>query len=239
MSIRCSIPGTWLLERRGGDMVALSLASPISLASGARRIGVRIERTLRPLKMKPSDQDLTIIGYRQSVEVRQDEDVPMTVVPWIIRQVAPRGLAFLTSSPPGSASRVFGEPPEAALMARDNLWLVDMSGPGFYKTAYHRNSIGLGRLGYLRADKEGVACALLYRPDQAAARDYPEVLPHDAEAAGQAASLFYDSGRFGAYGELELYGHRDSAGHGILTTDCLFLRGPVSRVREWIGLPPS
>jgi hypothetical protein len=45
---------------------------------------------------------------------------------------------------------------------------------------------------------------------------YPEMLPRSASSSGQCISLFYDEGQFGAYGEVELYGHRDKSGQGVL-----------------------
>jgi hypothetical protein len=229
-------PGDWQLEQQGPSLL-LSLVSEVALASGEGRIGVRIERRLSPLGAIPGDAGMAVTGYRQSVEVRQTGGVPLPVVPWIVRQVAPGGTAFVSASGPRPAARVFGDLPDSALTARDGFWSTDFAGTGFYKTAYDRHAVGRGHLGYLRPGGRDAAVAILYRPVQADPAAYPEALPHDTGATGQAASLFYDSGRFGAYGELELYGYRDPAGAGVLTTDCLVLRGRSSGLRDWMGLP--
>jgi hypothetical protein len=68
----------------------------------------------------------------------------------------------------------------------------------------------------------------------AAADRYPERLPGDPSSSGQFASLFYDDGRFGAYGELELYGHRTPEGAGLLEVDAFFAVGPETALLDWI-----
>ncbi|MBB5755084.1 hypothetical protein [Prosthecomicrobium pneumaticum] len=226
-------PARWRLERQGAAL-RLSLDARIALASGAATVGVRIERTIAPLAALPADAGVATAGYRQTVAVRQTAGPALPLVPWIIRQVAPGGVALLAASGPGVGMRIFGDPPETALARRAGLRRVDLSGPGFYKAAYHRDAIGRGTIGYVRAGGPS-GDAVLYGPVQREASAYPEALPLDPAAVGQAASLFYDSGRFGAYGELELYGHRDPDGAGRLTVDCLRLRGDAAALEGTIA----
>ncbi|MCX5494467.1 hypothetical protein OSH11_07130 [Kaistia dalseonensis] len=228
-------PGSWRLERRGAGCL-LSLDADVALASGTGSIGVRISRTIEPFATNAAVGARAVAGYRQRVEVRQTGGETLPLVPWIIRQVAPGGMAFASASDGGTTTAIFGDPPRSALKARDGHWQVDMSGPGFYKVACHRDAIGRGDMGYLKAFGANTAFAVLCQPVLAVASAYPETLPLDRAATGQAAALFYDSGRFGAYGELELYGHRTPAGRGVLETDCLLLRGAAAELRQRIGL---
>lgn len=220
-------PARWRLERQGAGL-RLSLEARIALASGEGTVGVRIERIIAPLAALPAEAGVATEGYRQTLVVRQTDGPALPLVPWVIRQVAPGGVALLAASGAGVGMRVFGDPPEPALARRTGLRRVDLAGPGFYKAAYHRDAIGSGTMGYVRAEAGAAASAVVYRPVQREASAYPETLPLDPAATGQAASLFYDSGRFGAYGELELYGHRDPDGAGRLTVDCLHLRGDAA-----------
>jgi hypothetical protein len=59
---------------------------------------------------------------------------------------------------------------------------------------------------------------------------YPETLPDDATGSGQGAALFRDEGRFGTYGEVELYGHRAGPSRGRLTVETRLLHEPAEVV---------
>ena len=73
------------------------------------------------------------------------------------------------------------------------------------------------------------------RPHLAAPDCYPETLPHDITSQGQAAASFRDDGRFGRYGELELYGHTDGRARGTLVCDTLIAMGAEPAVRSAIA----
>ena len=88
-------------------------------------------------------------------------------------------------------------------------------------------------MGFLAAE---AGAALLWRPELGVAADYPEALPGRPDTAGQAASIFYDDGRFGAYGEIELYGHGPRPGTGRLVVETWLLRGAAEDLARRVGL---
>ncbi|WP_119819761.1 hypothetical protein [Mesorhizobium sp. DCY119] len=225
-------PGRWRLHAAGKG-VRLALAAEVPLTNGRGSVVVDVSRDIQPLPER-TEEGVTIVGYRQHIELRQISGPPLPLVPWLVRQVQPVGTAFLEAVEGARAQAVFGSPPGAALLAKGGWWRVPFQGPGFFKTAHHRAAVGGGRIGFLGPGPSAVA--VLYIPVTARIADYPESLPQDAEATGQFASLFYDEGRFGAYGEVELYGHRTPDGMGRLDLDTLLLTGPEAAVSRRIGL---
>ncbi len=221
-------PGTWRLQRDGATL-HLTLRADIALVGGGR-VGVEIRRSLTPRPARALAGGVREFGYGQRIAVRQLSGPPLPLVPWLIRQVSPVGTAFLDARSGARGEAVFGAPPEAAIAAADGWWRVPFRGPGFMKTVYRRAALRDGRIGLMA---EGPTdAALLYRPVLADEERYPECLPGASRSAGQCAALFYDDGRFGAYGEIELYGHRDdSAGLGVLDVDVSRLAGPADALR--------
>jgi hypothetical protein len=225
-------PGQWRLHpaMRG---LRLDLAAEVALTNGRGSVAVDVSRDIQPLPER-TEGGVAIVGYRQRIELQQISGPPLPLVPWLIRQVQPVGMAFLEAVDDARAQPVFGDPPRAALVAKGGWWRVPFQGPGFFKTAHHCAAVGGGRIGFLKPGSSAVA--ILYNPVTAGIGDYPESLPQDAEATGQFASLFYDEGRFGAYGEVELYGHRAPDGMGRLDLDTLLLTGPDAAVSRRVGL---
>ncbi len=101
------------------------------------------------------------------------------------------------------------------------------SAPGLLQDSYARQAMGKTGLSYTVSG--ATPARIAYHSVLAAASNYPETLPGDQGGPGQAAALFRDEGRFGTYGELELYGHRSGAGQGRLDVDARFVIGAAGR----------
>ncbi len=226
-------PGSWRVAR-DGEALRLEMTADVPLADGSGSIGVALKRTLTPLPPRMLAGGVRALGYSQRVEVRQLSGATLALVPWLIRQVAPVGTAFLDAREGASGEAVFGAPPAAAITPTGGWWQVPFHGPGFMKTSYHRDTVRDGRLGLIAQEDAGAA--LLFSPLLADGERYPESLPGAPRAGGQFAALFYDDGRFGAYGEIELYGHRDPAEIGVLAVDVSRLLGPATALSAAIGL---
>ncbi len=226
-------PGAWHLERAGAA-IRFGLQAEIALADGSGRIAVEIVRTLAPRPAHVLIGGVREFGYRQRIVVEQRAGPPLPLVPWLIRQVAPVGTAFLDARNGARGEPVFGAPPAAAIAPQDGWWRVPFHGPGFMKTCYRRASLRNGAIGLMA--EATVNTALLCRPVLADAERYPETHPRAPGSAGQCAALFYDDGRFGAYGEIELYGHRDPSGPGVLEVAVLCLVGPAEALMAEVGL---
>jgi hypothetical protein len=226
-------PGSWGI-RRDGETLLLEMTADIQLADGSGRIGIAVSRTLAALRPRTLPGGVQAFGYIQRVETRQRSGPQLALVPWLIRQVAPVGTAFLDAKEGASGKAVFGAPPAAAIAPKDGWWQVPFHGPGFMKASYHRDAVRDGRLGLIAQGDAGAA--LLYRPALADGKRYPESLPGAPRSAGQFAALFYDDGRFGAYGEIELYGHCDLSARGFLEVEVSHLVGAVDAVLAGIGL---
>lgn len=223
-------PGTWQLMPSGGG---LTLQSEMLLprSDGGPPVAVALTRQIRPLApATPPCAGLWRGSYRQTVTVtcgpRPDG---LAVVPWLIRQVALGGMARLSARGGHSGHAVFGQAPAAALAPVDGFWQVPFGPTGFFKASYARGAVGQDGLSYSVAGPQG-ATMLTWRPHLADAAHYTETLPQDPAGPGQAAALFCDDGTFGAYGELELYGHRSGPDTGAMAVDVHILHGGADAV---------
>ncbi|MCF1711143.1 hypothetical protein L0V05_20250 [Tabrizicola sp. J26] len=221
-------PGTWQLQAEADGMV-LSARMIVNRTDGGADMDLMISRRVVPLAVSGASGIGPIRGgYRQSITVEGDPEGP-PVVPWLIRQVPLGGQARLSAKGSGAGQCVFGDPPPEALSPMDGQWCVPFGPRGFFKTTYARQSLGHGGLSYAMAGSS-MASVLEFRPSLAAPRDYPETLPRDPGGPGQAAALFRDDGRFGTYGELEMYGHRSGPAEGRLAVDAQVLHGETAAV---------
>lgn len=178
----------------------------LPLTRGRRRLRVEVTRRILPLCHHR--------GYRQEVAVKAD----LPVVPWVIRQLSPGWTISVPQTQPSVGSTIFGTAPASAV-ERGMAWHVEFSGEGFFKTAYQALDLHAWPL---TARRPGAALMWhLPRPEGA---HFPEHLPGNSEATGIGLSLFYDSGRFGHYGEIEAYGHIEGD-IGRLILDTIFLTG--------------
>lgn len=209
-------PGQWQASRQGRTL-RLQMQAALPLTQGRGRLRVAVERAITAMPPRRGPRG-TVLRYRQDLRLRLLDGPALPLVPWLIRQVAPGCDMGLSATPGARAAAAFGTPPAVALAPGGSRWQVPFRGPGFFKTLYPRGGTGRGRLVCRRPDGP----ALIWRPSLAPSADYPETLPGQPDAPGQFAALFYDDGRFGAYGEAELYGHRDATG-GRLSVLCLFL----------------
>ena len=229
-------PGVWNLATEG-DGVVFDATPALPRTDQGAPIRLRIVRHIRPLNRSEYPalpQGVIAGGYRQTLEVTQPQSAEgLAIVPWLIRQVALGGEAILSASGRAPGECVFGMPPHAAITPQSAAWRVPFGPRGFFKTSYTRHSIASGGLSYLIVH-EGQATAVIMRPHLAAPDCYPETLPHNATSQGHAAALFRDDGRFGRYGELELYGHTDGRARGTLVCDTLILMGGEPAVRATI-----
>lgn len=225
-------PGAWELTTEA-DGVVLEAVPTMPRTDGVEPIRLTLVRRIRPLRLSeyPALRESLIVGgYRQILDVAHPQLAQgLAVVPWLIRQVALGGEAILSASGFGLGQCVFGKPPAAAVNPKMNAWHVPFGPQGFFKTSYPRHAITSGGLIYMIFDG-GQATALIMRPVLSESDFYPETLPHDPASTGQAAALFRDDGRFGKYGELELYGHIAGPAHGTLVCDTL-LTGAEAAVR--------
>ncbi len=201
-------PARWSIVTKAGGL-ALSLEATIPLAQSKLAISLRIYRQIFPI--------VNQTGYTQQITVEQTSGEELPIVPWLIRQVVSGGEVVMLASPGAVGSAVFGQAPSSAILANSDRWRVSFSGPGFFKTIYHRNALRDGNMSYL-PHKTSKTHGITLTPVMAAAKDYPEALPSLPFSPGHCASLFYDSGRFGAYGEIEIYGHLSERRMGYLET---------------------
>lgn len=223
-------PGQWQVTagRRG---LTLQSAMDLPRSDGGPPVSVTLTRRIWPLApAAPPRAGLWRGSYRQTVTAtcgpRPDG---LAVVPWLIRQVALGGTARLSASGGHSGHAVFGKAPQAALIPVDGFWQVPIGPTGFFKTSYARADVGLDGLSYSVTGACG-ATLLTFRPHLADAAHYTETLPQDPAGPGQAAALFCDDGTFGAYGELEIYGHRTGPDTGAMTLDVHILHGEADAV---------
>ena len=185
----------------------MSLEADIPLAGSNHIVGIRITRHINPLPDRA--------GYSQEIVLEQTSGEKFPLVPWVIRQVVPGGNVVMAASPGASGATVFGKAPHAAIFPSHGRWQVSFSGPGFFKTIYHRDAVAGGSISYVPDQATGMHRVTII-PRFAAAEYYPEMLPRSPSSSGQCISLFYDEGQFGAYGEIELYGHQNKSGQGVL-----------------------
>lgn len=230
-------PGEWELTT-DALWVALDASPMMPRTDGGEPIRLAIARRIRPLRVSeyPAPRNVLVVGgYRQTLEVAHPQAAKgLAIVPWLIRQVVLGGEAILSATGLEPGECVFGKPPPAAITPQTAAWHVPFGPHGFFKTSYLRHSIGSGGLSYIIA-AQGRATALIMRPNLAAPDCYPETLPLHSASHGQAAALFRDDGRFGSYGELELYGHITGPTRGSLVCDTLILTGAESAVRATIA----
>lgn len=212
-------PGLWRLRALGLGL-ELQGESTLPRRDGGSRVVAKVTRQILPLGPVPNDGRGAIrAGYRHTITVRYAPNQDgLAVAPWLLRQVSLGGVARLSAAPDGMGQIVFGEAPHEAITPMGRAWSVTFGPRGFFKTSYGRNAIGLDGLSY-EMTRSGKVVRLEYRPQLTAAALYPETLPHDPGGPGQTAALFRDDGRFGTYGELELYGHRAGANAGRLVVD--------------------
>lgn len=224
-------PARWHVA---ADKESLTLTARLDLPLSDRpgRAGVFARRQITPLSASDLP-DGAAAGYRQVVRVEQTDGPTLPLVPWLLTQLAPGATACLQARPGARAATVFGTPPQAAVQSQGSLWRIPFRGQGLYKIACHAGDIGQGQVTCLRgAAADGMVRALLFRPVLASPQSYPESLPQDPAATGQAVSIFYDSGTFGRYAEVEFYGHRTEAGAGVLVLETAVLRAPMSRLAD-------
>lgn len=211
-------PGRWEM-RTYGHGVMLSARMTVPRSDGGAALDLAIKRQIIPAVAASETVGPIRAGYRQTITIDTDPDAP-PVVPWLIRQVPLGGAAWLSAADEGLGQAVFGDPPPEALQSADGAWHVPFGPRGFFKTSYARQAMGKAGLSYAMP-----AARITYHPTLAAASDYPETLPGDPGGPGQAAALFRDEGRFGTYGELELYGHRTGPAQGRLDVDAQLVLG--------------
>jgi hypothetical protein len=223
-------PGRWSLARdRGGLLLAASMVVPRS--DGGAPVGLTVRRRIKPTRNSgPTAPGCLACGYGQTITTSGASgsgDPP--VVPWLIRQVPLGGVARLSGSGEGRGRAVFGKAPAEAIIAQGVGWRVGFGAKGFFKTSYDRAALGAGGLSYA-VPRPGTLSCLTLLPTLAEPALYPETLADDATGPGQGAALFRDEGRFGTYGEVELYGHRAGTGRGRLTVETRLLHGPAEAV---------
>ena len=225
-------PGHWRIAYAGGGALRLEMQTKLELLGGHGAVELNITRDIdvRPARR---DGDVLIFAYRQELTLTRLSGSTPGLVPWLVRQVAPGATITLSATTGAMAQTVFGAPPTGALIPEAGNWHVAMAGPGFFKAAYHRDAIGAGRLICRRGGDHAVA--MVWEPDLAPAASYPESLPDDTAATGQCFSMFYDDGRFGNYGELELYGHLDAAGTGRLAVETRVYYGQAAAVERTVA----
>lgn len=223
-------PGRWSLARdRDGLLLTGSMVVPRS--DGGAPVGLTVRRRIKPMRASGlAAPGCLACGYGQTITTggaSAPGDPP--VVPWLIRQVPLGGVARLSGSGEGRGRKVFGEAPAEAIIAGGVDWRVGFGAQGFFKTSYDRAALGAGGLSYA-VPRNGMLSRLTLLPALVDPAFYPETLPDDPAGPGQGAALFRDEGRFGAYGEVELYGHRAGPGRGRLTVETHLLHGPAEAV---------
>lgn len=225
-------PGSWQLEMAAQAAVFSTLAE-IPLSDRAEVVRVSLRRLITVLPPR-REGPLSIFAYRQRVDLLRKAGPDLPLIPWILRQLSPVGMAYIMARAGARAATVFGDAPDSALIPTAGFWRVPFQGPGFFKTAYHRADLGWGRLGLILPEEPAIALDCL--PNLGGAASYPESLPLEASATGQGASLFYDSGRFGAYGEVELYGHHSARSGGRVEAETQIIVGPKQALTAHLGL---
>lgn len=215
-------PARWTVTATPTGLT-LHLVLDMPLAGTHSVIGIRITRNIQPLPDR--------MGYSQEVTVAQTSGDPLPIVPWLIRQVVPGGEAFMDAVAGASGDTVFGDAPPAAIAPASDQWRVAFSGTGFFKTIYRCESLHDGSISYVSPRASGMR-SLTITARMVAAEDYPESLPGAPGKRGHCASLFYDSGQFGAYGEIEIYGHRREEGTGYLEARLALL--PIHTNGHWV-----
>jgi hypothetical protein len=216
-------PGAWDYDASRHILTCHASPQPIGRTEP---VELCITRRILPHEGTITDQ-LTELRYSQLLQVSAPAEAMPTFVPWLIRQISPGSTVRLSSAMSYRGSAVFGTPPDNAVTPHQGEWKVDFVGPGFFKTSYGRDAIGSGSLSCTRHN-----LAILWKPVLVEAKRYPEYLPDRPESAGQFASIFYDEGRFGHYGEMELYGHLDEKRVGCLEVETTVLFGDEHAVSE-------
>lgn len=203
-------PGCWNISKRK-DTLVLYMSARIPMTCGRGFVNIEIERSIEAFRMEGE-----LACWRQSVKVCESSRSGLPFIPWLVRQICPGGSAFFSSNMSLPGHPVFGEPVMDSIWPQDGCWNIRLSGDDFYKVSYGRSSVGSGACGYQISNGKGI----IYQPILNDESAYPECVYVDGEKQkSQCAAVFYDSGRFGAYGEIELYGHRQGSS-GVLDTIC-------------------
>lgn len=223
-------PGCWRMTEDGRGLT-LQSAMVLPRSDGGLPVSVTLTRRIWPLaQAAPPRAGLWRGSYRQTVTATcGPKPDGLAVVPWLIRQVDLGGTARLSASRGHIGNAVFGQAPRAALIPVDGFWQVPIGPTGFFKTSYARADVGQDGLSYSVVGSQATTLLTL-RPHLADAAHYTETLPQDPAGPGQAAALFCDDGTFGAYGELELYGHRSGPDTGAMIVDVHILHGEADAV---------
>lgn len=157
-------------------------------------------------KVKKLGMQLQYVGYEEITILRllSDPEPGVRLGIWSLTQVPPYGEVIIPTTDRSQPRNYFGEPATDHLQVGSNFIRLIIDGETKYKVGLPATSV-IGRIGYLRAAKDGRWTVLIRNFFVDPSGEYVDVPLDDQNDLGYAIQCYNDDGKLGSFGEIEYH----------------------------------